>query len=69
MDRIPNTKLDRSKEMEDRAKLLDLQQRAQAHRPVDTGRDTLRGPSGDVIKDAHGRLPSNPNFGLPLINH
>lgn len=46
MDRIPNTPLDRSKEMEHRAKLLDVQQRAQAARPVNIGADTLRAPLG-----------------------
>lgn len=46
MDRIPPNKLDRTKEMEHRAHLLDVQQRAQAARPVLGGADTLRAPSG-----------------------
>lgn len=45
MDRIPPSKLDRSKEMEHQAKALDVAQRAQAARPVLGGADTLRAPS------------------------
>lgn len=43
-DRIPPHKIDRSKAVEDRAKLLDVQERARAARPVDTGRDILKTP-------------------------
>lgn len=46
MDRIPKTNLDRSKEMESRAKTLDVAQRAKAATPINAGRDILRGPSG-----------------------
>lgn len=45
MDQIPDSPLDRSKEIEHRAKLKDVTDRARAARPVDTGADILRGPS------------------------
>jgi hypothetical protein len=50
MDRIPNKTVDRTKEMEHRAKLQDVQQRARAAAPINAGRDILRAPSGGGTK-------------------
>jgi len=44
MDRIPPTKIDRNRAVEEAAKLRDIADRAKAARPVDTGRDILRAP-------------------------
>jgi hypothetical protein len=43
MDRIPPHKIDRSKTVEEIARLKDVADRARASRPLDTGRDILRG--------------------------
>lgn len=42
MDRIPPTKIDRSRTVEEAARFKDVVDRANAARPVDTGRDILR---------------------------
>ena len=51
MDRIPNHKIDRSRTVEEAARLKDISDRAKAARPVDTGRDILRTPGAlrDVL--------------------
>lgn len=49
MDRIPPTKIDRSRAVEEAARLRDIADRAKAVRPVDTGRDILRAPG--AIRD------------------
>lgn len=41
MDRIPNHKIDRSRTVEEAARLKDISDRAKAARPVDTARDRL----------------------------
>lgn len=45
-DRIPNTKIDRSKTVEEAAKFKDVADRARIAKPVTTGVDILRGHSG-----------------------
>lgn len=49
MDHIPTHKIDRSKTLEQAARLKDIADRAKAARPVDTGRDILRAPG--AIRD------------------
>lgn len=44
MDRIPPSKIDRSRTVEEAARFKDVADRAKAARPVDTGRDILRSP-------------------------
>ncbi len=44
MDRIPPSKIDRSRTVEEAARFKDVADRAKAARPVDTGRDILRTP-------------------------
>lgn len=44
MDRIPPSKIDRSRTVEEVARFKDVADRAKAARPVDTGRDILRTP-------------------------
>jgi hypothetical protein len=47
-DRIPNTpKIDRSKAIEEAARLKDVTDRARAARPVSAGSDILKGPFSD----------------------
>lgn len=45
MDHIPPHKIDRSKTLEQAARLKDISDRAKAARPVQSGSDILRGPS------------------------
>lgn len=45
MDRIPTHKIDRSKTLEEAARLKDISDRARAARPVNGGSDILRVPS------------------------
>lgn len=47
-DHIPNHKLDRSREIEDRVKLDALKDRVRASTPVDAGHDILRTHLGDL---------------------
>lgn len=66
-DKFPNVN---SQAVESAARLHDVQERARAASPVSThGKDILREGWGGLRKDEHGRLATNPNFGLPLINH
>jgi hypothetical protein len=44
MNRIPNHRIDRSKAVEEAARLKDVTDRAKAARPIDTGRDILYRP-------------------------
>lgn len=44
MDRIPPSKIDRFRTVEEAARFKDVADRAKAARPVDTGRDILRTP-------------------------
>lgn len=44
MDRIPPSKIDRSRTVEEAVRFKDVTDRAKAARPVDTGRDILRSP-------------------------
>lgn len=46
MDRIPSSPMNRTKEFDQRARLLDIQQRARAAAPVGTAADILRAPLG-----------------------
>lgn len=45
MDRIPPHKIDRSKTVEEAARMKDISDRAKAARPVGIGSDILRVPS------------------------
>lgn len=45
VDRIPTHKIDRSKTLEEAARLKDISDRARAARPVNGGSDILRVPS------------------------
>lgn len=49
MDHIPNHKLNRNREIEDRVKLDALKDRVRTCTPVDEGRDVLRTHLGDVL--------------------
>ena len=52
MDRIPPHKIDRSKSVEDAARLKDISDKAKAARPLDGGGDIVREP----INIGHSRL-------------